>query len=230
MIKDLQLTLYEFFGYVFPGLPMIAALGLLFWTFWFPQVALPIVLPPVVVWVIILILAYLSGHIAQAAGNALLKAIHYSPETDPLAAPPQLLSAAAIAARRALGVESVDLSTGQLYGVCSEVLSQNAHGTSLSEVFLYREGFYRGLSVSLSALTIAVLLRGVSPASLVIMGTMVTLQWTHLLMPSVFLAAGAYLMYQRYKRFARYRLSQAIIGFLLLQQADGEKRGATALE
>jgi len=69
--KDLRITLYEIFGYLLPGVVMLAALSVLMFELCFPKGPLPFLQPRVDGWIIILFVAYLVGHVAQTIAEYL---------------------------------------------------------------------------------------------------------------------------------------------------------------
>ena len=74
MFKDIQVTLYDFFGYLLPGAVILVAAVLIFWTLFWPNASLP--LPsslPVLATSSLVFAAYLAGHLGQALGNLLEK-------------------------------------------------------------------------------------------------------------------------------------------------------------
>ena len=82
MIKELQVTLYDCFGYLFPGIPVVLGVGLIFLAFYIPpplqvaQSSPPTVsilneMPSIAGWLLLALLAYFAGHVGQAVGNML---------------------------------------------------------------------------------------------------------------------------------------------------------------
>ncbi len=82
-MKELNLTLYEFFGYLLPGAISTVAMLILFYltTVSGNQVYIPDVTKTLVG--IALVVAYYSGHIVQAVGNIAYKKV-YKPEQEVL--------------------------------------------------------------------------------------------------------------------------------------------------
>src|SRR5260221_13796098 len=74
MFKELQITLYDVFGYLLPGAIIVVGLGVLFWTLFWPTAPLVIRTdPPVSVVVCSVLIAYLAGHLGQGIGNFMEK-------------------------------------------------------------------------------------------------------------------------------------------------------------
>jgi uncharacterized membrane protein YjjP (DUF1212 family) len=87
------------------------------------------------------------------------------------------------------------------------------------DTFIYREGFYRGTSIALFVLSAAVLVRVAIPGS--------SIQFTKWLfcvsiwqgLLTAFIAAAlALLFFQRYRRFAEYRVTRAVLAALIIQK------------
>src|SRR5260370_17797686 len=73
-MKDIRITLYDIFGYLIPGVVMLFAISLFFWTIFWP--ASTLVIPsklPAIALGSLLFAAYLVGHLGQAIGNLLEK-------------------------------------------------------------------------------------------------------------------------------------------------------------
>ena len=75
MLDNFAFTLYEIFGYLFPGGLALLGISLLFWAVFVPRLPLGIATfqPGLVTWTAVVFTAYLLGHAVQAIGNLLLK-------------------------------------------------------------------------------------------------------------------------------------------------------------
>lgn len=229
MLRDLRVTLYDIFGYLLPGAVFLAAIVILFWTLFFPSIPISPYRPTGEAWVILLLLAYFCGHFAQALGNLVAGLL---PETyelllgknQPGSLPESLIQAAKRKAGKMVGVQPEKLDSQWLYTACDQMVAQCGN-TQDREVYQYREGFYRGLSVSYVALFLSLTLRAIIPG-----GAILTSDGPHSIGKGVmaFLIAlllfASWLSFQRYRRFARHRVTGAVIGFLaLLAQEDSEE-------
>jgi len=228
MLRDIKVTLYDIFGYLLPGAVFLAAIAVLFWVIYIPQTPLVFVQLTIETWVLILLLAYFSGHIVQALGNLLIepffstKSLAFSKSrADSL--PDALVQSAKSKASAMLGVDLKDISPEWLYRICDETVVQcGAIGDR--EVYQYREGFYRGLTVSFLMLFLSLVVRTAVPGtSLKLSDTLQAINGLVLLFFILISLAGSLLAFLRYRRFARYRVIQAIIGFLALQGSKGSK-------
>jgi len=73
MVRDIKVTLYDIFGYLLPGAVFFAGITILFWAIYIPRTSLVLFRLTIEIWVLVLLLAYFSGHIVQALGNLLTK-------------------------------------------------------------------------------------------------------------------------------------------------------------
>src|SRR5260370_5675991 len=125
VIKDLQVTLYDVFGYLLPGIVFVAALATLFWAIFFPQPALKVDLPTAEVWIVFLVSAYVAGHMAQALGNLI---VWFRPSTEDLILgstyrgrlPETLVTSCKTKAKDALGVHLSNVTANWLYRFCAD--------------------------------------------------------------------------------------------------------------
>ena len=221
MLKDIQITLYDIFGYLLPGTVVVLALVVGFWALFWPHslLSVPLGLPALVV-TVLLFAAYLAGHLAQAMGNIVEMWSEASKRFDkeiPLSDELQKILKASAA--KHLGVPS-DLSAKELYLLCDQAL---VHKGSMGEreIFVYREGFYRGNSVALAFLTLSLCVRALcTPAIAVIGPRTIELHWNHLALAAALTAAGAWLAFRRYLRFREYKYLTCFARFLSLWPAS----------
>lgn len=141
MFKDIQVTVYDIFGYFFPGAILLFALTILFWAVFWPQA-------PYVVYMdfsgttiaILVLIAYLAGHLSQACGNFLerLPAAKDVLDTN-LLIDEELVSALKKHLTQRFGHGVEDLSPRGTHRLCDQSLVH--HGSfGEREIFMYREG------------------------------------------------------------------------------------------
>ena len=226
MLKDIQITLYDIFGYFLPGLIILLAVWIAFRTMFWPG-------EPVIVWHILssqgivsmFLVAYLAGHLGQGVGNLFQKL----PIVDPnkgFSLHPEIDRSLKQNAASRFGVKADGFTVSDLYELCDQALVH--HGSfGEREIFTYREGFYRGNFVGLALLTCALVLRAIyGPTKLAIVAdTMIDLGRSHLTFLSVTAAIGAWLAFQRYKRFAQYRIRSCFLRFLALTAESPSRKG-----
>jgi hypothetical protein len=226
VIKDLQITLYEVFGYLLPGMVLLTSLLLLFWAIFFPVSTLRFDLKTTEVWLAFLILSYVAGHMGQAVGNLIQKRLK-SAETLVLGQAgelsPEVLKACKAKAAKAYEVDPDALSDYWLFRLCDDAVLRTGK-LGEREIFQYREGFYRGTAVGFAVLSLASLafmarLWFVEGHCLKFAGSEWGLTPWQMLFVAVVAAGFSFLAVQRYRRFGAYRVTHAMLGFLTVQEA-----------
>src|SRR5262249_10612645 len=225
VIKDLQVTLYEIFGYLLPGMVLLTSLLLLFWAIFFSTPTLTFDLKTTEVWLAFLIFSYVAGHMGQAVGNLIQKRLK-SAETLVLGQngelSPEVLKACKAKAAKAYEVDTAALSDYWLVRLCDDAVLR-AGKLGEREIFQYREGFYRGTAVGFAALTVASLafmvrLWFVDGHSLKIVGADWSLTPWQFFFVALVAAGFTVLAFLRYRRFGSYRVTHAMLGFLTVQE------------
>jgi hypothetical protein len=217
MFKDLQVTLYDFFGYLLPGAVILIALVLLFWSiFWSAApLAVPVTLPPLAVTALTLF-AYLLGHLGQAVSNLFekLPSAKRTAESLPVSDELGSLIRDAIVAR--FGSKARTLTPKELYALCDQAL---IHAQSLGEreIFIYREGFYRGNCLAFAFLALTLVLRMVCvPAVITVAESRIEVHRGELVLTAALAAVGAWMFFRRYLRFGTYKIGSCLMRFLAL--------------
>ena len=224
MFKDLQITLYDFFGYLLPGVVILIALVLLFWSIFWPSAPFTVAttLPALMVTALTLF-AYLLGHLGQAVSNLLekLPAAKLTFESLPLSA--ELGELVKDAASERFGPEARTLKPKELYALCDQTL---IHAGSLGEreIFIYREGFYRGNCFAFGLLALTLALRMICvPAVVTIADAKMGFYRGELGLTSALAAFGAWMFFRRYLRFGKYKTSSCLMRFLALTTGSDEE-------
>ena len=194
------------------------ALVIAFWAVLWPTSALVIPLKLAAFAAIFVVLAsYLAGHLGQAMSNVVEK---WSPAsrrfdiTIPLS--PELEKLLRASAAKHLGAPAGNLGAKELYLLCDQTLIHN-HSIGERDVFIYREGFYRGNSVALAFLTLSLLTRIFhSPVVIVIGQRIAELYRNQVALAAAFTAFGAWLAYRRYLRFREHKFQTCFLRFLSL--------------
>jgi len=204
-MQSLRITLYEIFGYVVPGvLTLIAAFSAI-WGEYFPNNTLHIIAPHynVVVLGTLLLFAYLGGHLIQAVGNIIFTRAEARPE---IVADCKHLSNSALQALQST-YESCPTSANfkDVVSLSNAVLSQFGNGGEC-ELYIYREGFYRGAAISALLCAFAVTLRMLHPTLIEISNDSVTIPRSLLFLTAILCSMSAWLFYARFKRFGEYRV------------------------
>jgi hypothetical protein len=218
VFKELQITLYDVFGYLIPGAIILVALILLFWTLFWPSVPLRVwTHPPLVLVICVALGAYLAGHLGQAVGNLLetLPKVSRTLEKElPLSAELSELVRNAVAAQ--FGEKAGHLRPKELLMLCDQALV-HVGSPGEREIFVYREGFYRGASVALAFLSLMLILRLVwTPAIFVLTSRTVQFYRWELGLAAILAAIGSWLGFRRYLRFACHKNITCAARFLAL--------------
>lgn len=225
MFKDLQITLYDFFGYFLPGAISLVAswivIHLLFERY-----------EPLVLWRdispealgLLSLIAYLLGHLGQAVGNLLQVLPFINPERS-VSLCSQLDHSLRTAVSSRFGIDADRFTIHQLYELCDESLVH--HGSVAErEIYTYREGFYRGTMVALLFLSLAsTLLLTTTPAEIQVGQAHIEATRPRLLLLAASFVLSALLALMRYKRFARYRVTRCLLRFLAFATSSSTERG-----
>lgn len=219
-MKELQVSLYDVFGYVAPG--ALALLGLYFagWRVilgdhqnWATLTTGG--------WVGILLASYVMGHSIQAIGNVLTKCLNASPEIKEIkeiqGKSPELITAATKSACRVTELpENTSLSFDVLFEIADNYLLQKGE-TDCRDIYVYREGFYRGMTVSFVVFAIGSLIRATgNEGSIAIFGVEIFISPVLATIFGIGAVGLAILSFQRYLRFSAYRVRNSIFAFLTI--------------
>jgi hypothetical protein len=84
-------------------------------------------------------------------------------------------------------------------------------------MFIYREGFYRGTSVSLFLAAASLVIRAAIPGSCIVYANWsLNVTWYEFAVSVGTVGGLGFLFYQRYCRFVQYRVSRAALAALVL--------------
>lgn len=220
MIDKIQLTLYEIFGYLLPGAIGTAAVAIFYWGTCLPHTTFPIykVHPDALGWAVLTGISYLFGHLAQGIGTKYLKGAEKAALENSELVPPAIVSSAKERAATIVGVQPADIDSVSLFRLADEyTLQKGVSGDR--EVFIYREGFYKGSTIALALLCIALLIRSFGGTTAVGFPSYTYyVSRIQVLTTALIAAAASRLCRQRFRRFGIYRVSRAIFAFLALSQ------------
>jgi hypothetical protein len=241
MFKDLQVTLYEVFGYLIPGMVNLWALVILYWALFFPAQIVAVDIPTGELWVAFLVVAYIAGHMAQAVGNLVeqkcLKPVEQLviENTAPDRLPQAVVDACKVKATELTKADMANAHPRLLYRVCDDAVIRSGK-IGEREVYVYREGFYRGIFISFSVMAVACVALCIRLFWVTERQVMLAkVQWGVTQWQLVFFAAvsviWAWLSFRRYRRFGDYRTTHALLGFLTVKEpkkegGGDEKKGA----
>jgi hypothetical protein len=226
VLQPISVTLYDIFGYLVPGAMTLLAIVIAAWTATTPRTTLQLIPQSAQLWVAAALVAYVAGHVVQAIANLLARCIP-SPERVVLAGrgvatiPKCLADAVRERLGARLGVPGDGLPPECVYALCDETVVQRGV-TDDRQMYVYREGFYRGMAVAFLLLSLSIIARAFVPGGAVKVGsTMQPMAWGLWALLAALSAAATYFMFARYQRFAAYRVTRAILGFLALEGKQG---------
>ncbi len=232
-MMNLRVTLYDVFGYLLPGTVFLASMLVLFWAMCIPQVPLQLITFPIEAWALFFLLAYFCGHAAQALGNILesllSKLVRRCMILDKILSVDKnalvngLGEAVKVAAKTSVAsltkINADQITPELLYYLCDEAVAQGG-ATENCEIFEYREGFYRGMTVSWFLLSISLLIRVFrSDVAVILASGPEPIEGRIFFFVIIASLLTAALFFMRYHLFARHRVEAAIYGFLMLRES-----------
>jgi hypothetical protein len=223
-MKELQVTLYEIFGYLVPGAISLAAVSILYWTFF---VAHPCDLDSITTsgWWGLAAVSYVAGHLTQALTNNLF--LRWRKPTvslvlekgSPLSLPQNVSDAAqefACSIFKQPG--GTALPPAVVYDVCDTFVQQKGK-TESRDIYIYREGFYRGMFLATGLLAAAMIWRAFCQDSrLIVSGKFIHFSSWELVAFACVFAIASILFFQRYRRFGKYLIANSIYAALILKE------------
>jgi hypothetical protein len=218
MFKQIEITLYDFFGYLLPGAIILGAILILFWSLFWPSMPLTVHMALSTSATVSLLFAfYLLGHLGQAIGNLIerLRPVKVLRERN-LRLSPEVRRVLLEAVSARFGLEAESFSSDDLFSLCDQTL---VHHCSLGErdIFVYREGFYRGVCVALCLLCVTTILRLIRTPVLVVFGpATLEVHRSELALCAFLMAVGTWLAFERYLRFGRHKCQSCFLRFLAL--------------
>jgi len=150
-MKEFQFTIYEILGYLAPGAVALAGLYLAGVALFDARLASLATAGTRVV-VGMAVFAYILGHCTHAIANVLFSGLKV--DAQAAAEVPECVRAALL--QRFEDALGKPLPEDNLY-VASDALVTQVGNTELRDVYVYREGFYRGLTVGLPVLGAGIL-------------------------------------------------------------------------
>lgn len=249
-MKELNITLYEIFGYVLPGAIATLAVSLFFYIFTVSGTEMVLPQMSKTFLALIVIVAYFSGHIVQTLGNMVYRNMYKAEDVlleinvseerlgwflslercvdskffgNHNKLPKDLLQSTAILLADIYKVAPEAISGGTMYKLCDAYVLQNGN-VSEREIYTYREGFYRGLSISCFMLVVATLcMCFLKPMTLIWINTFtIEIDFKDFLFVFLLATSGTILFYYRYKRFYNYRIAIAVTSFVALIYKGGK--------
>jgi len=225
-MKSVEITLYDIFGYFIPGCVALVALYLIAWRLVLPE-AIDLSNVSALGWAIVAGTAYVVGHALQAFSNLFYRIFWANPEqrllADAFVAPAHLLKVAQNAGKRVAYLpENDDVDFKTLYDIMDHYVQQHGKTTS-RDIYIYREGFYRGLSMGFLLLAIGSFLHiGGRQEMVSAFGVVITLSGPRMGFVGGLSIVMAFLFAFRYQRFIGYRVKNCLFSFLALCNSADE--------
>jgi hypothetical protein len=226
VIKEIQVTLYEAFGYVIPGFVLTAALAVAFFAIYLPCTAVTFDLKTTEVWLTFIALSYFAGHVVQALGNVLVKWWKWDAEQVVASLPQEIREAVSEKLKEKLGDKAGGVTGRWMYELCDDAVLRSGK-LGEREVYVYREGFYRGMFVGF--LIMALALGGMAirllcePDHTFMLGSW-AIKPNQLVFFVVISVAWSVLALRRYWRFVDYRVRHSVLGFLSISAKDKDDK------
>jgi len=203
-MQSLRVTLYEIFGYATPGALALAALFLCIWGIYYPSTPIRLSTPTynVVTLGAFLFCCYLTGHFIQAISNVMERAEARQKLQESCN---DLAESAKQILYSKFGVGTEVTRFRDIVSLSQAVISQNGSSEE-HEMYVYREGFYRGSSISLIAISLSCLIRALHHTFVTISGSTIVLPTSLVIALAIMSSFGAALFYTRFHRFGEYRV------------------------
>ena len=205
---------------------MFLALVLLYWAFFVPCIPLGIATfePGLVTWASVLVASYALGHAAQGVANKIFpKAEKSALDSASGKLPSWLRKRAQQTAAEILKVNPGEIEPGWVFRTLDEYALQTGKDGD-RDIFVYREGFYRGTALSLFFLSAALLVRLFVPGSSIqFTRSLVAVSHLELMLTALIVAGVGYLFLRRYQRFAEYRITRSVLAALVMRRISPDK-------
>jgi hypothetical protein len=172
--------------------------------------------------------AYLAGHLGQGIGNFIEKLPNVKRKLEILPLSSELSELVRDAVATRFGERSRSLNAKELALLCDQALIC-ANSPGEREIFVYREGFYRGNCVALALLGTSLVLRLLSsPAVIYLADARLEIHRSQLALAVVIAALGTWLSFLRYMRFATHKNASCLARFLALAMEPSKERDKKA--
>lgn len=216
-MKTIRFTLYEIFGYAFPGVVCMAGIFLIVWRL-LPSAHLNLNNVSAGGWWLCLAIAYTLGHSLQAISNIVFGCSRTSAQSkflsDTKYVPKEVRILLEQKIEQNTGLNNASsLTSDVVYYIADHTIQQHGE-TEMRDVYIYREGYYRGMTLGLLVLAIGLLIQLGRQAFVEAFGIGIELS-TEILWSMIILAfISAILHYFRYIRLTRYRIKYVIYSCL----------------
>jgi hypothetical protein len=218
-VEKLSFTLYEIFGYFLPGSVGVIATAIMFWAIFLPTSPIPVQSWELSkLWYFgLIVVSYYAGHVLQGMSRWCFSNpngwVLAKQELDMISVIRQ--ASKQVAAALDLGQSEI-LASDALVRVCDEAAVQYGQ-IGDRDVFVYREGFYRGSTAAFVLLDVGLLLRCVISGTAVRLHTRVfPVSCWQLIFIMAVVTFSVFFLGQRYRHFAALRVMRGVLAFVSL--------------
>jgi len=217
-MDKLSFTLYEIFGYFLPGAIGVIALTILFWAIFLPNTAIPVAsLELSKLWYFgLVVVCYYAGHVLQGISRSLFKNpdeyfLNHQTDMAPLVKRAQEQMATHLGM-----AQTAPPSPAVTARLCDELAVQYGQ-LGDRDVFVYREGFYRGSFAAFILLDLALFVRCViSGAALRLPAEVFPVSRWQLVFVIGVVTCSVLFLLRRYKHFAALRVMRGVLAYVSL--------------
>jgi hypothetical protein len=224
-MKEIQITLYEIFGYLVPGFVFAGSISMGYWTV-FEKNDLVISKIEAPFWFLIVMISYLAGHVTQSIANIILG--QRSTARLCFRNGKKGIGDHLIEASKDLTMEIIKPGVSgrpdhtTILEVCDAMIEHRG-SPQTREVYLYREGFYRGMWVALAFLSLVLLWRSFLEKSVFKFEGFSHnfTSWEMLVLAAISGIVGI-LFFFRFRRFGKYLITHKVASALVLKHLNKE--------
>jgi len=216
-MEKLSFTLYEIFGYFLPGVVGITATVILFWTLFLPGVPIPIHSVELSkLWYLgLVVVAYYAGHVLQDMSRSLFKIPDHQELMHRLGLTTIIARVQAELATHLGMAQSHMPEIAVTVKLCDELSVQYGR-IGDRDVFVYREGFYRGSFAAFLLLDLTLIVRTIVPGAALQLSRLFPISHGELIFLVIVVSGSAFFLLQRYKHFAALRVMHGILATVCL--------------
>ncbi len=229
MVGDFRATLYDLFGYLVPGMTASVAV-ILVGEHFVGSVHLTNLapFPTRLAAASLMLLAYVAGHAVHAIGN-IVPGLNRTAESRAFEAgglPVILLDKSRARLADLLKVDVEALPPEEMFALIDEARLQSGV-VGDRDIYIYREGFYRGMVVALAMLAFGLVTHLVVADFCIRSSALVAgcIPRSAAFIASLAAAGTSWLFLYRMRRFGRYRVQRGLYQFLVLPVINAPARG-----
>lgn len=212
-----EITTYDFLGFLIPGMTIMLAILAFFGLVTQTEISLGLSFTEDTSagWLVFVVASYVLGNIAQGVGNKVFRdrSVDGVDQAQLEAARKRLRD------RKIIGDGHV--KDREICDLCDLYMLNSGNGpfSNARDIYIFREGFYRGITVALGIwVVVGISMLAILAATklpLFTLSSNLSTSSTFVFGGCLIFTASAMLTYQRYKRFKEYRQKHAVNSFLI---------------